>query len=164
VTGKKRVSKRRNRPRRDNQSIMRVPDAYKPIEPIFDALYAMSDASHTYAAEGGPFDTPGRRLELAIFMRMINSLKSATQLLQNGHWEFASPIVRHLYEMALNIDHLYSFADRDQAVLRYVRFGTLQEIFTRWTSWSIARAPDGPSTQVGCVVSTNSPMTSASSG
>lgn len=105
-----------------------APNAYTPLAPIFDTLRDMSDASHTYLQTAEPRDTPPGRLDLAIFNRMINALKAATKLLENGHWEFASPIVRHLFEMALNAEHLYSFADRDAAVFRFVKFGTLQKI------------------------------------
>lgn len=34
--------------------------------------------------------------------------------------------MRHLYETALNVEHLYAHVDRDAAVFRYVKFGTLQ--------------------------------------
>ena len=108
------------------------PDAFAPLKPIFDTLHDLSDESHKRVLDAsGPYDTHGRRLELAVFSRMINSLKSATQLLENGHWEFASPIVRHLYELSLNVEHLYTFSDRDDAVRRYVGYGTLQELLNQ---------------------------------
>jgi hypothetical protein len=125
---KKKSRGRTRRTRRPKDGVVRKPQAYKPLKPIFDTLHAMSEHSHTQAMTGGPFDIPSTRLELAVFTRTINSLKSATQLLENGHWEFASPIVRHLYEIALNIEHLNAQPDRNAAVERYVRYGTLQRI------------------------------------
>lgn len=109
-----------------NGRAIRRPDANNTLKPIFTTLWEMSKESHEHVLDGGPWDTPPKRLELAIFNGMINSLKAATQLLEGGHWEFASPIVRRLYELALNVEHLYSYVDRDAAVLRYVRFGMLQ--------------------------------------
>lgn len=71
---------------------------------------------------------PGVRFDLAIFMRAINAVKSTSLLLEQGHWENAAAVARQLYELLVNLEHIGRFADRDEAVLTYCRYGLLQQV------------------------------------
>ncbi|MGC5565326.1 DUF5677 domain-containing protein [Streptomyces sp. FR-108] len=73
-------------------------------------------------------DEPDRlvRFDTEILVRAINSVKSVRLLLEGGHWEHASGIIRQLFELLVNMEYLGKQPDRLEATLLYCRFGMLQ--------------------------------------
>jgi len=63
-----------------------------------------------------------------ILLRAVNALKSARLLLEAAHWEFAASPARQLFELVVNLEHLNAQANREQAALRFAKFGLLQTI------------------------------------
>ncbi|MGC9443114.1 DUF5677 domain-containing protein [Streptomyces sp. WG5] len=85
------------------------------------------------AAEGAIRVTPDAsdrlvRFDLEILMRGSNSLKAMMVLLEQGYWEHAVAIVRQLFELLVNMEHLAQQEDREAGALLFARYGMLQMI------------------------------------
>lgn len=65
------------------------------------------------------------QLEVAVFGRGLNALKAVRVLCENAHWEFATPAVRQLFELALSMEQVDG-PNRRQALAAYQSFGLLQ--------------------------------------
>lgn len=68
------------------------------------------------------------RFDVAVLMRGLNALKSVGLLCEEAHWESASGILRQLFELVVNMEHLGELPDREAAVLRYANYGLMQQI------------------------------------
>ncbi|WP_163894163.1 DUF5677 domain-containing protein [Mycolicibacterium hippocampi] len=98
----------------------------------FDLVFSMGAAGDD-ALRGATRPERNREARLFIFdacmfMRGINALKSARVLCEEGQWEFAVGIVRQLFELVLNIEHLKTFNDRDHGNLLYAKYGLMQHV------------------------------------
>ncbi|MFE4651550.1 DUF5677 domain-containing protein [Streptomyces sp. NPDC056707] len=71
------------------------------------------------------------QFDAAILIRGANSVKSVALLMEQGHWEHATGVVRQLFELLVNMEHLNRMPDRAAATLLYCRFGVLQQIRAR---------------------------------
>lgn len=78
-----------------------------------------------------PDDESKRRLvmfDAAMLVRGSNALKSVGLLCEQAHWEFAAGIVRQLFELVVNMEHLAAQPDRDAAIFRYAKFGLYRQV------------------------------------
>lgn len=66
--------------------------------------------------------------DVCILTRGINAVKSARVLCEEGQWEFAVGVVRQLFELVLNMEHLATYDDRLEGTLRYTKYGLMQSI------------------------------------
>lgn len=66
------------------------------------------------------------QFDLAMLARGTNALKAVGLLCGEGHWEFAASVVRQLFELAINLEFLAEQPRRDEAIVRFVKFGMLQ--------------------------------------
>jgi hypothetical protein len=130
----RRKQKRRPRASDARATYLRAAGPEKRLKPLFETLDRMVEASHEAALSIEAPDSRALRFELAVFTRAINTLKIATQLLRNQHWEFAAVAVRQLYELVLNIEWLDAQPNRDEAMLRFVKFGLLQRVLGQLSS------------------------------
>ncbi len=62
----------------------------------------------------------------SVLKRGIKGLDSVRLLIDAGHWEYATSATRQLFELLVNMEHLGSFADRDEALRIYNGFGLMQ--------------------------------------
>uniref|UniRef100_A0AAU2VL42 DUF5677 domain-containing protein n=1 Tax=Streptomyces sp. NBC_00008 TaxID=2903610 RepID=A0AAU2VL42_9ACTN len=95
----------------------------KPLHELLQEVTATSDRLILSTP-----DAPDRlvRFDTEILVRGINSVKSVNLLLEGGHWEHASGIIRQLFELLVNMEYLGKQPDRLEATLLYCRFGLLQ--------------------------------------
>jgi ribosomal protein L32E len=102
------------------------------LKPLFALLVEVP-----MTAEQAVFTTPlpdddvQRRLmmfDAAMLIRGTNALKSVRLLCEQAHWEFAAGIVRQLFELVINMEHLAEQPDRDAAIFRYAKFGLYQKV------------------------------------
>jgi hypothetical protein len=70
--------------------------------------------------------SPIVRFDAAVLLRGLNTLRSIRILLEQAHWELASAGARQLFELLVNMEHLNSRPDREEASLRYSKFGLMQ--------------------------------------
>jgi hypothetical protein len=76
------------------------------------------------------------QFEVAILARGTNSLKAIATLCGDGHWEFAVGIVRQLFELVLNLEHIDAQPNRYRAAVDYAKFGLLQMLIRRGATMS----------------------------
>jgi hypothetical protein len=94
----------------------------------FRVMLEVARAADTPFEGQGIEATPLARLDVSIFMRGVNALKSTRLLLTESQWEFAAGIVRQLFELVVNVEYLRAQDDQEAAATRYAAFGRLQEI------------------------------------
>jgi hypothetical protein len=90
-----------------------------------------SAADRAVAATQYPEDDRERQLlifDVSQLERGSNALKSVSILCGEAYWEFASGIARQLFELVLNMEHLATFTDREEAIERYSAYGLLQKL------------------------------------
>jgi Family of unknown function (DUF5677) len=127
-----RTKKRRRTPPPLPTNVQRVRPPKTRLKALLEVL---SDVAVT--AERVIFATPvpdaeaPKRLfifDAAVLVRACNALKSVRLLCEQAHWEFAAGIVRQLFELVLNIEHLAGQPDRHEAIFRYAKYGLMQEV------------------------------------
>jgi hypothetical protein len=78
-----------------------------------------------------PPDEPQKRLvmfDCGVLLRASNALKAIRLLCEEAHWEFAAPILRQLFELAINMEFLATQPDREAAIFQYSKYGLLQMV------------------------------------
>jgi hypothetical protein len=91
-------------------------------------------AHHVLATTTRPEDEREARLRLFDINQLergINALRAVRILCAERHWEFASGIVRQLFEQVLNMEHLGTLPDRDDATFGYAWYGVMQRLELR---------------------------------
>lgn len=86
-------------------------------------------ADELLANAAGPSTEDESRLfvfDACILTRGINALKSARVLCEEGQWEFAVGVVRQLFELVLNMEHLATYDDRADGTFKYAKYGLMQ--------------------------------------
>ncbi|MEV0441042.1 DUF5677 domain-containing protein [Streptomyces spectabilis] len=73
-------------------------------------------------------DDPAVRFDAEILLRGANSVKAVRALLEKGFWEHAVGVVRQMFELLVNMEHLARQDDRGEATLLFARFGVLQKM------------------------------------
>lgn len=84
------------------------------------------------------------RFEIALLGRGTNALKAISTLCGDGHWEFAVGIVRQLFELVLNLEHLDAQPDRYKAAVQYAKFGLLQTMVRKQATIQYERKTGRP--------------------
>jgi hypothetical protein len=88
-------------------------------------------ADEAIATAPRPSSEPASRLFLfdaCVLIRGINALKSVRLLCEEGQWELAVGIVRQLFELVLNMEHLATYDDRAGGIVRYAKYGLMQSL------------------------------------
>ncbi|GES32328.1 DUF5677 domain-containing protein [Streptomyces angustmyceticus] len=94
--------------------------------PLFDVVAEITAVAEQAADAAADADNTAIHLDGYVLRRGIKGLKSAQLLVDAGHWEYATPVARQLFELLVNMEHLGSFADRREAQRIYSNFGLLQ--------------------------------------
>ncbi|WTW96870.1 DUF5677 domain-containing protein [Streptomycetaceae bacterium NBC_01309] len=92
-----------------------------------DLIQAGEHACMTTPDSGDPL----RRFDAEMLNRGVNSAKSVQLLIEQAHWETASAVVRQLFELLVNMEYVSAQDDRGAAVLKYCKFGLLQNVLAR---------------------------------
>jgi hypothetical protein len=66
--------------------------------------------------------------DAGVLVRASNALKSVRLLCEHAHWESAAGVLRQLFELLLNMEHLATLSDRDAAIFRYAKYGLMQQV------------------------------------
>lgn len=110
----------------------RVPAPKMRLKRLFAVLVEVpSAAEEAVFAMPLPENEALRRLttfDTALLVRGSNALKAVRLLCEQAHWEFAASVVRQLFEMVINMEHLGSRPDRDAAMFRFSKFGLYQTV------------------------------------
>jgi len=130
MTSKRKKRRRRSsRPRPTVRQKGRTAHALAPktrLKPIFKTLDLVSATGDKAVLETKDADRDLVRFDINIFLRAINSVKSMRILLAQGHWEVAAAPVRQIFELVVNAEYVNAQPDREEAALRYMKFGLLQ--------------------------------------
>lgn len=121
-------SSERARPRQpaDQVTVLKTPRQRmrKTFRILREVIDSATDAA--LALRYSRSDARTVELEVAVFGRGLNALKTVRLLCENAHWEFASTAVRQLFELVLNMEQVDGAVDRRAALDRFERFGLLQ--------------------------------------
>ncbi|MFB8381056.1 DUF5677 domain-containing protein [Streptomyces rubiginosohelvolus] len=93
-----------------------------PLYDIADEVLAAADLAGRAEHE----DTSSYSFDAHILERGRRGLQSAVLLTKAGYWENCSAVTRQIFELLVNIEHLNSFPNRDEAQGLYTRFGIFQ--------------------------------------
>ena len=76
-------------------------------------------------------DRPVERIQVGVFVRGINAVKSTRLLSEESQWEFAAAAVRQVFELVINMEHLLKQPDVEAAAFRYAKFGCFKSCAVR---------------------------------
>jgi hypothetical protein len=130
---RKEVRRRTPRPARAGMQSRQSPKARMPS--LFQLVHGIVSAADRTMAAAAQLPPEGDR-EKRLLLFDLNQLERGRNALQAvgilcgeaPFWEFASGTVRQLFELVLNMEHLATFADREDAIDRYSEYGLLQQL------------------------------------
>ncbi|MFI1519531.1 DUF5677 domain-containing protein [Kitasatospora cineracea] len=96
------------------------------LSPLFEVLDELIVAAEESAASSSQSDDYLVDFDSNVLVRGIKGLKSARILIRAGQWEYSTAVARQIFELLINMEYLYSLANREAAVKRYSWFGFLQ--------------------------------------
>ena len=96
------------------------------LELLGEVAKAADRATFEFAQDETRVQNPAFRHDLSVLMRASNALKAIRLLSEAAHWEFAAGIVRQLFELAVNAEHIAASPDRDAAIFRHAKYAVLQ--------------------------------------
>ncbi|MFL6139666.1 MAG: DUF5677 domain-containing protein [Frankiaceae bacterium] len=106
--------------------MVRVAGPDKRMPGMFAVLDKIIQATRIAVAETEDDGSGLGRFDRAVLHRGLNMLEASRPLLAGGHWEVASSAARQLFELLVNMEYLGAKPDREEACLRYQKFGLLQ--------------------------------------
>lgn len=130
----KKRNRRRNATSRTSlpAGMRRVKGPETRLKPMFELLVEVSrTAEEAILAVEIPEQEGEKRLlmfDVGVLLRGSNALKAARALCGAAHWEFAAPILRQLFELAINMEHLARQPDREAAIFRYSKYALFQGV------------------------------------
>jgi hypothetical protein len=102
----------------------------KRLKTLLDLLGEVSTTAERSLFEMRlPVDEAAKRLvmfDAGVLLRASNALKAVRLLCEQAHWEFAAAILRQLFELVINVEHIGAQPDRDNAIFRYSKYGLFQ--------------------------------------
>lgn len=108
--------------------ISRVKGPKSRLQPLFKLLREVTDTADLRCLDTEDPQDDVVRLQITVFLRGINALKSIGILNEAAHWEYATPAVRQLFELAVNHEYLERQPDPSASAFRYAKFGLLQVV------------------------------------
>jgi hypothetical protein len=129
---KKRNHRGSSHPRSLPAGVQRARPPKTRLKALFQVLVDVSaTAEKAMLTVPQPQEESQKRLvmfDAGLLLRASNALKAVRVLCEQAHWEFAAPILRQLFELVINMEHLATLPDREAAIFRYSKYGLLQKV------------------------------------